>query len=61
MVAEEGPRETASLLEEIGISVKDVANLTGVDVSILTASIRQKAKLKLVSRDASEPMNAAND
>jgi Zn-dependent peptidase ImmA (M78 family)/DNA-binding XRE family transcriptional regulator len=61
MVAEEGPRETAALMEDIGISAKDVADLTGVNLSILTAPIRQKAKLKLVSREASEPMSAAND
>lgn len=61
MVAEEGPRETASLMQDIGISAKDVADLTGVDLSILTAPIRQKTKLKLVSREASEPISAAND
>ncbi len=61
MVVEEGPLETEALIKDIGISARDIAELTGVDLAILSRPMTQKAKLKLVLPEASGKVTAAND
>lgn len=62
MVAEDGPAEISILMSEIGLLPADVADLTGVDVSVLNTAKSKNAKLKLVRKDGLDMQRrAAND
>jgi Zn-dependent peptidase ImmA (M78 family) len=62
MVAEDGPAEISILMSEIGLLPTDVADLTGVDVSVLNTAKSKNAKLKLVRKDGLDTQRrAAND
>lgn len=56
MIAEDGVDEISLLMNQIGLLPIDVAELTGVDISLLNKAKNKKPKLKLVRRH-----EAAND
>ncbi|MDF7777421.1 ImmA/IrrE family metallo-endopeptidase [Sphingomonas sp. AOB5] len=59
MIAEDGAAETRSLVEDIGVSVEDIARLSGCDIGVFIRG-QSRPKLQLVNKDA-EPAPAAND